>query len=89
LDEEYEYQNGGDWDWFGIRAASLLHQLDPDVSNKKMAEIAAKISYQGTFYEWNKRGIEPPQTGKHFRAGAAEWLAMIGRNMHGNNEKLH
>ncbi len=80
MDQEFEYQNGADWDWFGIRAAAIIRQIDQTHSQQKLIEIARKITEQGTFYEWNPRGGVLPSSGMHFRTGAAEWLALSNRN---------
>jgi hypothetical protein len=83
MDQEFEYQNGGDWDWYGIRAAAMIGHINPVLSKEKLREIAEKIVSQGTFYEWNPQSGSPV-SGEHFRGGAAEWLsALFGKTKYG------
>ncbi|MFK7824956.1 MAG: hypothetical protein AB8G05_12415 [Oligoflexales bacterium] len=71
--QPYEYQNGGQWDWFGARAALIIAQYNPDLAKKKLREIAVKVLSNGAFYEWEHLDGSPG-AGPHFRAGAASFL---------------
>jgi hypothetical protein len=56
LREEFTYQNGGAWDWFGGRlllAAFERGQAAP--ARRELARIAAQALRTGGLYEWNTR----------------------------------
>ena len=71
--QPYEYQNGGQWDWFGARATLMIAQHNSDLAKSKLKEIASKVLANGTFYEWEHLDGSPG-AGPHFRAGAASFL---------------
>jgi hypothetical protein len=74
MDEEFEYQNGGDWDWYGLEAARVLLLSNPKAGMKALLEIARKINRNGIFWEWNR--VDGKGEGaKHMRVGAARFLA--------------
>ncbi len=64
LDEPYEYQNGGQWDWFGGRLILAMFENGfSAAAREKLVEIAAKNIRNGGFFEWdtkdgNGRGSE-------------------------------
>ncbi|NRA44113.1 MAG: hypothetical protein HRU09_04045 [Oligoflexales bacterium] len=72
--QPYEYQNGGQWDWFGGRASIMVGKNNPVLGKKKLEEIADKVLKNGTFYEWEHLDGRPG-AGPHFRAGAAAFLS--------------
>lgn len=53
MDEEYEYQNGGQWDWFAGRLIleEFLNGRNEDALTR-LKEIASQDNNQGGFYEW-------------------------------------
>jgi len=54
MDEEYEYQNGGQWDWFAGRLIleEFLNGRNEDALTH-LREIASQDNNLGGFYEWN------------------------------------
>lgn len=73
MDETYEYQNGGQWDWYGCRAAFAVFQTYPVKGRKALEQIARKVRKNGTFYEWDHLDGSPG-AGPHYRASAASFL---------------
>ena len=73
MDEEWEYQNGGQWDWYGPRAATQIYRWNPSVGIAKFSEVARKVVKNGSFYEWEKKDGSPG-AGIHYRASAAAFL---------------
>lgn len=56
MDEPYEYQNGGQWDWFGGRL--ILGMFENGYSRDaldKLAEIIRKNAANEGLYEWDTR----------------------------------
>lgn len=56
LDTPYEYQNGGQWDWFGGRFISAMFRegFSAD-AREKLLEIASKNKRNRCLYEWDDR----------------------------------
>lgn len=54
IDEEYEYQNGGQWDWFAGRLIleEFLNGRSEDALTH-LREVASQDNNLGGFYEWN------------------------------------
>lgn len=53
MDEEYEYQNGGQWDWFAGRL--ILEEFrhgESEYALTHLREIASQDNNLGGFYEW-------------------------------------
>lgn len=74
LDEPYEYQNGGQWDWFGGRL--ILGMFQNGFSRRakaKLVEIINKNIENGGLYEWDTR--EGRGRGSDDYAGSAGSLA--------------
>lgn len=69
----FEYQNGGQWDWYGARATLLIEAAFPGRGVDAIHEIALKIKKNGTFHEWDHPDGSPG-AGPHFRAGAAAYI---------------
>lgn len=56
VSEEYTYQNGGQWDWFGGRFVLAEFERGRSVEAlKSLKEIAQKVSSNKGLYEWNTR----------------------------------
>jgi len=74
VDEPYEYQNGGQWDWFGGRLVLALYQNGfSRLATDKLLEIAAKNLANGGLFEWDdKNGAG---RGSDFFTGSAGSLA--------------
>jgi hypothetical protein len=74
VDDAYEYQNGGQWDWFGGRLVLALYRNGfSRLATEKLGEIAAKDLANGGLFEWDdKNGAG---RGSDFFAGSAGSLA--------------
>jgi len=74
VDDPYEYQNGGQWDWFGGRLVLALFQNGfSRAATDKLLEIAAKNLANGGFFEWDDKSGSG--RGSDFYAGSAGSLA--------------
>ena len=74
LDEPYEYQNGGQWDWFGGKL--VLAMFGSGVAREartKLLEIARKAVGNAGFHEWDTR--DGRGRGSDFYSGSAGSLA--------------
>jgi hypothetical protein len=74
LDETYEYQNGGQWDWFGGRLVLAMFESGfSREARENLLEIARKDIANGGLYEWDtKEGLG---RGSDFYSGSAGSLA--------------
>lgn len=55
VDEPYEYQNGGQWDWFGGRLILAMFQNGySSEAIEKLQEIAKKSIANKGFFEWDE-----------------------------------
>lgn len=77
MSAEYTYQNGGQWDWYGTRAAALLYRNNPKLGAAKMVEIAKGVTARGQFSEWYDLTGATAHGSPHYRASAAEFINMI------------
>lgn len=74
VDEPYEYQNGGQWDWFGGRLVAAMFRDGRAVEARaKLLEIARKAVANNGLYEWDSPGGEG--RGSDFYSGSAGVLA--------------
>ncbi len=74
VDEPYEYQNGGQWDWFGGRLVAAMFRDGRAVEARaKLLEIARKAVANNGLYEWDSPGGEG--RGSDFYSGSAGALA--------------
>ena len=74
LDEPYEYQNGGQWDWFGGRL--VLAMFESGFSREardKLLEISSKGILNGGLFEWDTK--DGTGRGSDFYSGSAGSLA--------------
>ncbi len=54
VDEPYEYQNGGQWDWFGGKLVlALFRGDDPARGEAALLEIARKATANQGLFEWD------------------------------------
>lgn len=54
LDEEYEYQNGGQWDWFGGKLIYAMYTHGYSrAATEKLEEIIQKNLQNRGFFEWD------------------------------------
>jgi hypothetical protein len=74
MNEPYQYQNGGQWDWFGGRLvlAMFEHGFSAQ-AREKLIEIAGKDLRNGGLFEWDTR--EGAGRGSDDYAGSAGSLA--------------
>jgi hypothetical protein len=74
LDEPYEYQNGGQWDWFGGKLVlEMFRRGMARTARAKLLEIARKDAAHFGLSEWDTRDGAP--RGSDFYAGSAGSLA--------------
>jgi len=74
MDEPYEYQNGGQWDWFGGRLLLAMFENGwSALARDKLIEIVRKDIRNGGLFEWDSR--EGAGRGSDFYAGSAGSLA--------------
>ncbi len=74
LDEPYEYQNGGQWDWFGGKLVLAMFESGfSHEAREKLIEIARKDIANGGFYEWDTK--DGKGRGSDFYSGSAGSLA--------------
>ena len=75
VDDPYEYQNGGQWDWFGAKLVkAMFDRGSARTARAKLAEIAAKNAANKGLHEWDTpdgRG-----RGSAFYSGSAGSLAL-------------
>jgi hypothetical protein len=70
VDDPFEYQNGGQWDWFGGKLVSAMFEHGfSRLGKEKLIEIFRKNLENRGFFEWdNKEGIGQ---GSDFYCGSA------------------
>ena len=74
MDEPYEYQNGGQWDWFGGRLVLAMFENGFSAQAKeKLVEISRKNIQNGGLFEWDTR--DGAGRGSDDYAGSAGALA--------------
>ncbi|HEX2695630.1 MAG TPA: hypothetical protein VHP61_07730, partial [Acidobacteriota bacterium] len=74
LDEPYEYQNGGQWDWFGGKLVLAMFESGfAREAREKLLEIARKNIRNGGLYEWDTK--DGAGRGSDFYSGSAGSLA--------------
>lgn len=74
VDEPYEYQNGGQWDWFGGRLIYAMFENGSSAKAKeKFLEIIKKNLNNGGLYEWDTRA--GAGRGSDYYGGSAGSLA--------------
>ena len=93
VDEPFEYQNGGQWDWWGGRAVLALFQHGHSLKAKQsLAEIIAQIRQNRGLFEWaTKDGVA--QGSDYFTAsagalGQALIEGYLGVDLTSNNLRL-
>ncbi|MEW5901809.1 MAG: hypothetical protein AB1715_10140 [Acidobacteriota bacterium] len=74
MDEPYEYQNGGQWDWFGGRLVYAMFETGFSVRAKeKLLEMVKKNFANGGIFEWDTK--DGAGRGSDYYAGSAGSLA--------------
>jgi hypothetical protein len=75
VDDPYEYQNGGQWDWFGAKLVkAMFDRGSARTARAKLVEIAAKNSANKGLYEWDTP--DGQGRGSAFYSGSAGSLAL-------------
>lgn len=58
--KEYNYQNGGDWEWFGGRIIQqLVANGFPQQAYDELQPMVERVIQNGRFYEWYSRDNKP------------------------------
>jgi hypothetical protein len=74
MDEPYEYQNGGQWDWFGGRLLAAMFENGWSAqARERLREVVRKNIKNGGLFEWDTR--EGAGRGSDYYAGSAGSLA--------------
>ena len=74
IDEPYEYQNGGQWDWFGGRLVLAMFENGFSAqAREKLIEITRKNILNGGLFEWDTK--DGAGRGSDDYAGSAGSLA--------------
>jgi hypothetical protein len=74
MDETYEYQNGGQWDWFGGRLLLAMFENGWSAqAREKLIEAVQKNIRNGGLFEWDTR--DGAGRGSDYYAGSAGSLA--------------
>ncbi len=75
VDEEFEYQNGGLWDWFGGKLVyALFENGHSRTAKKKLREIVLKCVRNGVLSEWDDR--QGTSRGSGYFSGSAGSLGL-------------
>ena len=80
---QWQYQNGGQWDWFAGRLLlAEFERGDSERATAQLAAIARRVARAGGLYEWNSRTGEGRGSPRY--AGSAAALAeAIFRGLYG------
>lgn len=74
MDEPYEYQNGGQWDWFGGRLVLAMFENGfSSLAREKLVQIVRKDVRNGGLFEWDTK--DGSGRGSDDYAGSAGSLA--------------
>lgn len=75
VDDLYEYQNGGQWDWFGAKLVrAMFERGSSGAARAKLLEIARKNAANKGFYEWDTP--DGQGRGSAFYSGSAGSVAL-------------
>lgn len=55
----FYYQNGPEWDWFGLRMVAAMADADDPAATMELERIARQAQHNGTFSEWTTLSGEP------------------------------
>ena len=77
VNREYHYQNGGLWDWFGLRLLrTMFNTGHAETACRSLKEIAAKVVRNRTFSEWDDLNGHA-EGGKDYLGAAGEYIATV------------
>ena len=78
LREEFAYQNGGEWDWFGGRLLLAAFQRGQAASaRRELARIAAQAVRGGGLYEWSTRDGQGEGSARYAGSAGALGAAIV------------
>jgi hypothetical protein len=92
VNQEYYYQNGGQWDWFAARF--LLAEFERGFSTRarrQLSQLAAKTVENGGLYEWHTRDGKGMGS-SNYVGNAGSLGSAIFQGLHGvylTNQTLH
>jgi len=94
LREEFAYQNGGEWDWFGGRLLLAAFQRgQAAAARRELARIAAQAVRGGGLYEWSTRDGQGKGSARYAGSagalGAAIVSGLYGVDLRGEGLALH
>jgi len=73
LNDYFEYQNGGQWDWFGGRLGLQMFRCGHPLALEKLREICKKAFQNKGFYEWDT--MDGKGQGSSFYTGGAATIS--------------
>jgi hypothetical protein len=77
MGEEYMYQNGGDWPWFGARIIQqMVVHKQPQLAYKELGPMLDRVLRDDAFYEWYARNGAPKGSGD-YRGTAGQLVIAI------------
>ncbi len=78
VDEEYEYQNGGHWDWFAGRLILAMFRSGRAEAASEALRTLARLSVSnGGIFEWSDRDLRPHGSARFSGAAGALGSALI------------
>jgi hypothetical protein len=78
LREEFAYQNGGEWDWFGGRLLLAAFQRgQAAAARRELARIAAQAVRGGGLYEWSTRDGQGKGSARYAGSAGALGAAIV------------
>jgi len=73
----FQYQNGGLWDWFGLRLVGAMFETDHAAAGcRSLAQIAAKVVRNKTFSEWDDLNGQA-EGSRNYLGAAGEYIAAV------------
>ncbi len=94
LRDEYSYQNGGAWDWFGGRLLlAAFERGQAGMARRELARIAAQAVRTGGLYEWNTRDGQGKGSARYAGSagvlGGAILAGLYGIDLRSDGLSLH
>ena len=77
MGEEYMYQNGGDWPWFGARIIQqMVARGHPKLAYEEIGPMLDRVVRDDAFFEWYTRDGKPTGSGE-YRGTAGQLVIAI------------
>jgi hypothetical protein len=94
LRDEFAYQNGGQWDWFGGRLLlAAFERGQAAFARRELARIAAQAVRGGGLYEWNTREGQGKGSARYAGSagalGGAIFAGLYGVDLRAEGLDLH